>query len=135
MGSQCVVAGLGAAPAGRVGGSDDSPALLDQRAVAVAGIANEMLAHAGFVPSLLVVAVAPAGDDDVLSVGRGEGCALLELGVFKGEGHGSQVGVEAFASCPHILHHAQPWSTQVSNGSTQLRCRLAARLAGMQRQR
>jgi hypothetical protein len=27
------------------------------------------------------------------------------------KGHGSRVGVEALASCPHILHHGPPLST------------------------
>lgn len=88
------------------------------------------------------------------AVGSGLGCVLIGLGLGveagplafvvdaddlddEGEvagGHVSRCGVEALASCPQILHYAQPWWVVISNGSTQWRYRQAVHQAAMQRQ-
>ncbi len=116
LGSQCVVAGLGAAPSGRVGsgGLQGFPHFAGQSLVSA-------FADHGIKGLLNGFTLGNFGKDE-----SGDGLSFS---------HGFRVGVEALASCPRILHHAPPWSTQLSNGSTQLRCRLAARPVDRRRQR
>ena len=86
-------AGLGAAPAGRVGLDDGNPAFIEQRAVAVASVTGKMLTGASLVPRLSVRAKLPSSHNDVLSAIRGKRNALFGFGVFEGKSHDSRVGV------------------------------------------
>lgn len=110
-------AGLGAAPAGRVASGVDGNDLKLCFQFGTANACNALLSEfkgSAEAQNLAVEAngvgvIACSGALGNLAVGKSDGQGALGS-------HGSRVGVEALASCPHILHHQPPCATLDSQG-------------------